>query len=669
MRFKEHSKIGAVLIIAFLVVVSGCIQIPTPKPGTTSTPDGSLKKFSSYDELSTFLKDRTISRVYGYGDLMETFVAKGSDSAAPSAETSGEAGGTPDFSTTNIQVEGVDEADIIKTDGNYIYAVTGSKLVIVKAFPAHEAKILSTLEFDGTVYELFINKDRLTVFTVEDSYEYIIPEGVEVVEGADLSIFPRTYETLTHVKVFDVTDRADPKLVKDEKLDGNYFNSRMIGDYVYVLSTNWIYSYYGAEEDIDVPGYSKCIGASKGGCGDFPDIYYIDVPGYSYMFTTVAAVNTQTDEELSKKVYLMPSTDDMFVSQNNIYITYVKYDEEYVTEKVGSDVLGLIVPTTRTVEKTAIHRIAINGKDITLEASGEVLGTHLNQFSMDEYNGYFRIATTTGNLWDKTSANHLFVLDKDLNTVGKLENLAPGESIYSARFMGNRAYVVTFKKVDPLFVIDLKDPTNPQVLGKLKIPGFSDYLHPYDENHIIGIGKETVEAEEGDFAWYQGVKLALFDVTDPSKPKEISKVEIGDRGTDSYALTDHRAFLFDKEKKLLVIPILLAEIDKSQYPEGVQGSTYGDYTFQGAYVYSLDLENGFQFNGGVTHVENKEDLLKSGYYYWSPYDVKRSLYIGDVLYTLSDKSILANDLRDLSQIKRVDLPYEEPDYYYGPIIE
>ena len=600
---------------------------------------------------------------------METFVAKGSDSAAPSAETSGEAGGTPDFSTTNIQVEGVDEADIIKTDGNYIYAVTGSKLVIVKAFPAHEAKILSTLEFDGTVYELFINKDRLTVFTVEDSYEYIIPEGVEVVEGADLSIFPRTYETLTHVKVFDVADRADPKLVKDEKLDGNYFNSRMIGDYVYVLSTNWIYSYYGAEEDIDVPGYTKCIGSVNSKCGgDFPDIYYIDVPGYSYMFTTVAAVNTQTDEELSKKVYLMPSTDDMFVSQNNIYITYVKYDEEYVTEKVGPDVLGLIVPTTRTVEKTAIHRIAINGKDITLEASGEVLGTHLNQFSMDEYNGYFRIATTTGNLWDKTSANHLFVLDKDLNTVGKLENLAPGESIYSARFMGNRVYLVTFKKVDPLFVIDLKDPTNPQVLGKLKIPGFSDYLHPYDENHIIGIGKETVEAEEGDFAWYQGVKLALFDVTDPSKPKEISKVEIGDRGTDSYALTDHRAFLFDKEKKLLVIPILLAEIDKSQYPEGVQGSTYGDYTFQGAYVYSLDLENGFQFNGGVTHVENKEDLLKSGYYYWSPYDVKRSLYIGDVLYTLSDKSILANDLRDLSTIKRVDLPYDEPDYpYYGYI--
>jgi uncharacterized secreted protein with C-terminal beta-propeller domain len=223
---------------------------------------------------------------------------------------------------------------------------------------------------------------------------------------------------------------------------------------------------------------------------------------------------------------------------------------------------------------------------------------------------------------------------------------------------------VTFKKIDPLFVIDLKDPYNPRVLGKLKIPGYSDYLHPYDENHIIGIGKEAVEAEEGSFAWYQGVKISLFDVSDVEHPKEVSKYNIGDRGTDSYALYDHKAFLFSKSKNLLVIPILLAEIDEQKYPQGVQPNTYGEYVWQGAYVFDLTLENGFVLKGKITHTENDSDLIKSGYYYSSPYDVKRSLYMDNVLYTISDKMIKMNSLENMNEINKITLPYEQGEGYY-----
>jgi len=244
----------------------------------------------------------------------------------------------------------------------------------------------------------------------------------------------------------------------------------------------------------------------------------------------------------------------------------------------------------------------------------------------------------------------------DLNIVGRLENLAPGERIYSARFMGERCYVVTFKKVDPLFVIDLETPTNPTVLGQLKITGYSDYLHPYDENHIIGIGKETVEAEEGDFAWYQGVKISLFDVSNVSNPIEIDKYEIGDRGTDSPVLSDHKAFLFDKTRNLLVIPVLVAEINEEKYPHGVPPNTHGDYVWQGAYVFNITLDQGLMFKGRITHLENDSDLKKSGYYFYSSYSVKRSLYIDNVLYTISNKKVKMNNLEDLMEINEIELP-------------
>ncbi|HLC37913.1 MAG TPA: beta-propeller domain-containing protein, partial [Candidatus Norongarragalinales archaeon] len=246
---------------------------------------------------------------------------------------------------------------------------------------------------------------------------------------------------------------------------------------------------------------------------------------------------------------------------------------------------------------------------------------------------------------------------------------AKGERIYSTRFMGNRLYLVTFKKTDPLFAIDLSNPSNPQVLGQLKIPGYSDYLHPYDENHLIGFGKSAVEAEEGDFAWYQGLKLSLFDVTDVSAIKEIGVFEIGDRGSESLALHDHKAFLFSKEKNgLLIIPVLEAKIDPAKYPRGVDDSTYGDYVFQGAYVLNVNLENGFELKGKISHTDPAE-FAKSGYYWNGEEDVKRSAFIGDMLYTISGIFVKANSLDSLVEQATLQIAEKQNDYPAGSLVE
>jgi len=200
----------------------------------------------------------------------------------------------------------------------------------------------------------------------------------------------------------------------------------------------------------------------------------------------------------------------------------------------------------------------------------------------------------------------------------------------------------------------LSDPRHPEELGYLKVTGYSDYLHPYDENHLIGIGKETTDA--GEFAWYQGVKISLFDVSDVSKPVLISDREIGDRGTESLVLEDHKAFLFDKSRNLLVMPILVAEVDQSKYPEGVPSWAYGEPVWQGAYVFDISLDQGLQIKGRITHIENPAEL-EQYYYYFYPFSVQRSLYIDDVLYTISDAKIKMNNLENLDYINEVELPY------------
>ena len=342
----------------------------------------------------------------------------------------------------------------------------------------------------------------------------------------------------------------------------------------------------------------------------------------------------------------------------NLYIAQSDY--RYYNEAIT----GINEPNEPR-ERTIIHKFLLDDGEVNYEGNGIAPGTILNQFSMDEYNNYFRIATTIGHVsrtLEGASTNNIFIFDKDLDLVGSVENLAPGERIYSTRFLGNRAYMVTFKKVDPLFVIDLSDPKNPEVLGKLKIPGFSDYLHPYDENHIIGIGKDTVEAEEGNFAWYQGLKLAIFDVSDVRNPIQKHVELIGDRGTDSEALRDHKAFLFDKDRNLLVLPVTLAIINEDQFTDN-RPNQQGEFVFQGAYVYDISLQYGFSLKGRITHFDSVEPFRKSGsYFYNNDLAIRRSLYIEDVLYTISNGKIKLNYLDNLEEIKELRIRLPEREY-------
>jgi len=581
-----------------------------------------LKKFSSYQELKSFVE--ASSQANTYSDRVfspQTWALR-----ATAMENAAEGLSVPDYSTTNIQVEGVDEADVVKTDGKYIYAMSNKSVFIVKAYPAEEAEVVSQIDLNGTLMGVFINGDRLVVFEEKGFDAYILYEKFNSYEEPPAYESPRVF-----IRVYDILDRTNPMEARNVSLDGYYFNSRMIGDYVYVVINKPAYC---QDDEVALPKIY-----SDDGVREIPatDIYYSDIADYSYTFSTIVAVNVQNDaEEPTLEPFLLGAASNMYVSLNNIYIT---------------------IPEN---EKTLIYRIHIEGSQIESAASGEVPGYVLNQFSMDEHNGHFRIATTTGQTWrtwgEESSKNNVYVLDMNLDIVGRLEDLAPGESIYSARFMGNRCYLVTFRKIDPLFVIDLEDPGNPRVLGHLEITGYSDYLHPYDEDHIIGVGKETVAAEDGDFAWYQGVKISLFDVSDVENPKEIDKYEIGDRGTDSPILSDHKAFLFDRSRNLLVIPVLVADIDEEKYLGEIPPYAYGDYVWQGAYVFDISLDKGLVLKGRITHLEDDTDLMKSGYYFSSLYSVKRSLYIDNVLYTISDKKVKMNSLEDLGEISEVEFP-------------
>ena len=741
---KKFTIKTTIIILTLAFVLGGCSLISvrkTPSEPPIQPPAGNaggqnngvsdsisdqlaaqtkIKKFKNYEELREFLEERAVGSYDNPMIKRESVLDEMSNMAAPVSDSllwggveskEQESIGSDDYSKTNIQVEGVDEADIIKTDGKYIYAVSGNNLFIVDAYPALSAEVLAKIEFKSRPQDLFINGDYLVVF----GQDYNI-NNTEIWRNLSRR------SSYTFFKVFNIKDRKNPKQVRDLDFEGNYSNSRMIGDYVYFVTSH---RSYGFNEERPLPiiiqggetVLNKCGATEK--CA-MPPVYYFDIPYDNYNFTTITAINVKkASENINREVYVLSGNQNMYVSQSNIYITYTKYISEYQLmmevmkeliyprlsakdqerihriEAVDSYILSRAekmqkvsvilerYSTTLTkdeekklqeeietamkkkyqdiakeLEKTVIHKIAINKGKLEYKVFGEVAGKALNQFSMDERGGYFRIATTKNRTWSRfaedgrqESYNNLYVLDEDLKIVGTLEGLARGERIYSVRFMQGRAYMVTFRQTDPLFVIDLKDPKNPKVLGKLKIPGFSNYLHPYDENTLIGIGKETGESEWGGVIT-KGIKLSLFDVSDVANPKEIDKYELGGRGSDSIALSDHKAFLFSRDKNLLVIPVSIREAK--------DGSNYGKFTFGGAAVFKVD-KTGFELKGKIDHSDGGKEGAVEPWHRYNYYNntVKRSLYIDDVLYTFSSKYLKMNNIDDLELVKNLELKKEK----------
>ena len=650
---KRAYLYGIAAVLLATVLVSLCYQlgyIPQVELPKTSS---FMSTFTSFDELKDFLKTKSTSQ-YGYPYYSTNegkFLFNGAQVWGPAATGTNQMSDNI-HSTTNVQVTGVDEADTVKTDGEYIYLLAGGNVSILRSYPPGEARLLSKISIDDMMpVGIFVNGERLAV----------LGSNYSIIQGPYLyATTSYVNEVTTYLEIYDVSNRTAPELLKTFTTSGDYLNSRMIGDYVYIVAGQP--AYYRLEvfpgftaDQVNLPsvgvvGNASEVPASK--------VYYSNVTDQYFMFTTIAALNIKDiTEEANSKTLMIGGTSTMYVSLADIYVTYPAYDQ-----------------TGYGYEQTSIYRIHVQNGTITPEAQGYVLGHVLNQYSMDQDGDYFRVATTawgtsvvTG-FWNSTvkqsndsspistpivgtqQHSNVYVLDMNLTIVGRLENLAIGENFHSARFMGNRCYLVTFMMTDPLFVIDLSNPAKPIELGNLTIPGYSDYLHPYDENHLIGVGKETAASDSQYFAWYQGVKISLFDVSNASNPIQMANYTIGDRGTTSPVLTDPKAFLFDKSKNLLVIPVLEAKVDTSQYPPGeIPSGAYGQYVWQGAYVFSISLDGGLVLRGKISHMDKDTDIYNSDSY------VQRALYIEDVLYTVSNEKVRLNNLVDLAFIKDIEI--------------
>jgi len=620
------------IVMVILLVCGACSGAIVLFNGHANTDALSLKALGRFQSPGAFIDAFKNGRETGVRLEEKMMLSAPADGASQSES------GT-EHSTTNVQVSGVDEADIVKNDGEFIYAISNGSLVILAAHPPREARVLSTIEFGHYYYpvEMFLRGDRLAVIgSVYGAHEEYA-QDIRLPEG-----------DVTFVKVFDIKDKEDPRLVRTVEYEGFYSTSRRIEDAVHIVLAT--YPYHVDEKNIQPRDIIPDFRDVEPGDGkeefapacEWRDVEYTNAERCSSFLSVLSLSMDGNANDLSKRV-IAGQSENVYASHENLYVASTNWS--YPQRN------GALVERP-TESSTTVYKFGFDGVSTRFLVAAVVPGTILNQFSMDEADGYFRIATTSDHLSveGSGSSNNVYILNPDLKMTGSLEGLAPGESIYSARFMGDRAYMVTFKKIDPLFVLDLSDPASPRVLGSLKIPGYSDYLHPYDENHIIGLGKDSVAAEsaQGDFAWHQGIKMAIFDVTDVANPREMYKTVIGDRGTDSYALNDHKAFLFDREKNLLVLPVLLAELTHEQKTSpDRQDNDYGEPTFQGAYVYDVSLGGGFYLKGRITHAGSASELAETGHYYGSSEDVKRSLYIGDSLYTVSDAKVKINRLSDL----------------------
>ena len=309
-------------------------------------------------------------------------------------------------------------------------------------------------------------------------------------------------------------------------------------------------------------------------------------------YSVIAAIDLTSPKqaEFETKGFL-GSSNEMYMTKDHLYLTAVKYRNS--TNNRGAEIM-IWNPGTADTE---IFKFKLDGTQIDFHRSAELKGTILNQFSMDEYKGNFRVVMTEGNMWDdkNPSKNHLYILNENMETTGSVKGLAEGERIYSARFMGDKAYMVTFRETDPLFVLDVADPANPKVLGELKIPGFSNYLHPLDEHHLIGIGYETVATKNPSggepFITTKGMKLSLFDVTDFHNPKEKFTEIIGGQGTYSPIQYDHKALFQHKGRNLFGFPVSVYEEGEKNFEVNYKGA--------GALVYEVTPESGFVLKGDL----------------------------------------------------------------------
>ncbi|MDD9312192.1 beta-propeller domain-containing protein [Cytobacillus firmus] len=567
-----------------------------------------LPAIGSRDKLNSYFS-RILKKERTFFSGRDMAVSEESSSAKSSADSAG-----TDYSVTNVQVSGIDEADLIKTDGTHIYKISENKVQIIKAVPADKMELESQLTFTGgfSPYQLFIEDSQLIV--LGHSYKDI-PEPIGKA-SSEKKIAPAFQSAKTIV--YNIENKQKPKLIREADIEGSLLASRLMDGKVYLI-TSYRPEYWILErnENADLrPRYYDTAESKEQQIVDYNEIKYF--PGsQNANYINIAVLDLKRGREPLAVTSYLGSGNEFYMSKNNVYLAATHYNNEIIADRQMPH------------PDTSIYKFNIKDGKVKFQTSAEIKGTVLNQFSMDEYNDNFRVVTTKGEAWDERtpSSNSLYILDENLKQIGQLEDLAKGERIYSARFMNDRIYMVTFKETDPLFVIDGSNPEKPYVLGELKIPGFSNYLHPLDENHLIGFGHDTkITGGKGvgsqPVITTDGVKISLFDVSDTTNPVEKDTEIIGGRGTYSPLNYDHKALLADKKKNLYGFPISIY-----QNKEGSQSESIFD--FQGALVYKITVQNGIELQSEITH-QTEEAIYEE----WED-AIERLIFIGDCIYSIS----------------------------------
>ena len=633
-----------------------------------------------------------------------------------------------DHSETNIQVEGVDEADIVKTDGTFIYTLSSGYFPddelwqnVISVVRAEDLSLCAQLPVSGpgsndvyvNAFELFVKDDQLmlvgsylepiemtnydTASAITEENPGAVPydspsalpddnpsaapesgESDEALEPAttdgdsyNTDYVPTYYREYTTVTIYKIGQDGSLTKERNFQQEGSYVSSRLTGDNLYLISNKSVYEGTDAlaGETLSKRNIEKLIPAagSDGEATLLPASCIAIAPNAENTFTVVSALSLTDESKTETQALLGKNSSVVYATAHSLYVAGQDY--EWETEPITDGKSGTD-DAVRYQERSAgtqLQKFTLGDGSVSLAAEGQVPGSVHNQFSMDESGGYLRIVTTenisivsgsasqtesgetvsTGiERLDSTTENRLFVLDENLNQVGESQSLAPGESVQSVRFIGSMAYVVTFLQRDPLFAIDVSDPQNPQVLGQLKIPGFSSYLHPLDETTLIGIG---FDADEEGFT--TGLKFSLFDLSDPANPKEHSKLTIsGD--CSSSATYDHKAVTYRAEDGLLVIPL-------SSYGSYRIGNR--EYTGGGAadaLVLTVSKTDGFTVKGFIA--DPKADIDENSYYY--DRSIQRTAYIENLLYTISGGSVMQVALDNLKIQNQLDLFDEQATY-------